>query len=95
MSIDLNCAANVRVYITLTDGVTPSNTSNILTLKPASTAQGVALQLVNNGVPVTFGPDSSIAGNQGQWLVVRYIQTSATVKPGSVASLVTFTMSYQ
>jgi type 1 fimbria pilin len=109
MSIDLNCPSSpVRIFITLTDSTTPTNTSSNLSLKPNSTAKGVGLQILNAGNPVNFGPDSSNAGNTNQWfvstsnggmvqipLVVQYIQTGTPVAPGSVNGTATFTMSYQ
>jgi type 1 fimbria pilin len=108
-SIDLNCPSSpVRIFITLTDSTTPTNTSSNLTLKQGSTAKGVGLQILSAGNPVNFGPDSSNAGNTNQWfvstsnggmvkipLVVQYIQTGTPVAPGSVNGTATFTMSYQ
>lgn len=57
---------------------------------------------------VSFGPDSSVAGNTNQWLVgnaisgqmnipltVKYVQTAQTIKAGTVNGVATFTMSYQ
>jgi len=107
-SINLTCPTSSRVFITLTDSANPTNTSNTLTLKPDSTAQGVGLQILNAQGPVSYGPDSPTAGNKNQWLVgtpsggvlkipltVQYIQTAATVRPGTVNGVATFTMSYQ
>lgn len=61
--------------------------------------------------PIRFGPDSAEAGNTNQIvlftatgadigptdvaLTARYIQTAATVTPGSANGIATFTMSYQ
>ncbi|CAE6764343.1 hypothetical protein R69927_03841 [Paraburkholderia domus] len=108
-SIGLNCAVpGSRIFITLTDSADPTNVSNQLSLKSSSTANGVKLQVLNAGTPVNFGPDSSMAGNTNQWqvgtatagtiiipLTVRYIQTAASVRPGTVSAVATFTMSYQ
>ncbi|PRY05876.1 fimbrial protein [Paraburkholderia sp. BL25I1N1] len=109
VSISLNCgASNARVYITLTDNTSPTNTSSILSLKPGSSAQGVGLQILSGGIPVNFGVDSAAAGNLNQWFVgtasggsmnipltVRYIKTSTPVSAGTVGGVATFTMSYQ
>ncbi len=109
ISIGLNCqASNARVFMTLTDNTTPTNTSSTLSLKAGSTAQGVGLQILNAGGPVKFGPDSPAAGSTNQWFVgtatggamsvplgVRYIQTATPVRPGTVNGIATFTMSYQ
>jgi type 1 fimbria pilin len=107
-NIGLNCSANIRVFVTLSDSVTSSNTSNVLTLKKGSSAQGVGLQILSQGTPVNFGADSAVAGTAGQVqigtaaggpmnipLVVQYIRTASPVVPGSVDGLVTFTLSYQ
>ncbi len=107
--ITLNCpSAGTKVFITLTDNANPANTSTTLALKSGSTASGVALQVLNQGTPVAFGPDSSAAGNTNQWqagtssggpmdipLSARYVQTDAKVKAGTVNGVATFTMSYQ
>ncbi|MDR5801803.1 fimbrial protein [Caballeronia sp. LZ001] len=108
LSINLDCASNIRVFVTLTDSVAPGNRSNTLTPTSDSTAQGVALQILNGDTAVNFGADTSVAGNPGQWmvatstggpmsipLVVQYIRVASTVSPGSLSGLVTFTMSYQ
>ncbi|MFL9857496.1 fimbrial protein [Paraburkholderia madseniana] len=108
-SLGLNCpVAGLKVSITLTDNANPTNTSNQLSLSSGSTASGVALQVLNAGTPVSFGPDSSAAGNTNQWsvgtssegrlnipLTVRYVQTASSVKPGTANGVATFTMSYQ
>lgn len=110
VSLGLTCPSAVpKVLITLTDNVSPTNVSNILSTKTDSTSSGVKLQILDQaGKPVMFGPDSSLAGNTNQWLVgqatpglmnipltVRYIQTAQTIKPGTVNGVATFTMSYQ
>lgn len=109
ISIGLNCpSAGTRIFITLTDNSDPTNTSNALSLKAGSSAHGVKFQIVNAGVPVSFGPDSSAAGTINQWqagtssggtmnipLSVRYIQTATPVQGGTANAAATFTMSYQ
>nr|WKF58636.1 F17c-G fimbrial adhesin [Paraburkholderia busanensis] len=109
LQISLNCPTpNVRVFMTLTDNSATTNTSDMLSLKPGSTAEGVKLQILNADTPVSFGPDSAAAGNTNQWLVgtstggamnvplsARYVQSAAKIKPGSVNAIATFTMSYQ
>jgi len=67
--IGLNCAAGASVYISLSDATTPANTSALLTLAPASTAQGIKLRILNSVGPVDFGPDSAEAGTTHQWLL--------------------------
>lgn len=109
VSISLNCnASNAKVYVTLTDNTSPTNTSSILSLKPTSSARGVGLQILSGGTPVKFGADSAAAGNVNQWFVgmanggsmnipltVRYVKTGTPVSAGTVSGVATFTMSYQ
>jgi type 1 fimbria pilin len=107
LSIGLSCQAGANVYVTLTDATNPGNTTSNLTLASGSTATGVKLRVLNSGgSPVSYGPDSAVAGNPNQWLVgasasttripltAQYISTG-TVGPGTVKGLATFTMSYQ
>jgi type 1 fimbria pilin len=107
-NIPLNCASTgANVYVTLTDATTASNVSNLLTLKPASTAGNVKLQILkNSGTGVNYGPASAVAGGAGQWLVgpssatsgipltVQYYATG-TATAGTVQATAIFTLSYQ
>ncbi|MDR5783746.1 fimbrial protein [Caballeronia sp. LZ065] len=108
LSLGLNCPAGVKVGLTLTDAVNPANRSSTLSLAPGSSAAGVGLQIVNGETPLSFGPDSAVAGTVNQWiagtstggamqvpLTARYVRTSTTLVPGSVNGKATFTMSYQ
>lgn len=105
--IGINCPSAVNVYMTMTDNSNPASTSNIISADSSSTAQGLGVQIRQNGIPVSMGPDSSIAGNTNQFLIgnaitgsrsipftANYIQTG-TVKVGILKALATFTMSYQ
>lgn len=96
-----------NVYVTLSDATNGSNTSSLLTLKGSATAGNVKLQILrSDGSPVSYGPDSALAGTTNQWLVgttdsvsgipltVRYYSTGAAL-PGSVQAAATFTLSYQ
>jgi type 1 fimbria pilin len=97
-------------YITFTDNNNPTNHSNALSLASGSSASGVGIQIVQNGSPVSLGPDSSVAGNLNQMFVGssagsgsvvrvpfggRYVKTSNTMTAGSANGVATFTMSYQ
>lgn len=107
-NINLNCAAGIKLMMTLTDSTSPSNTSGNLSLTSTSTAKGVAYQIKYNGNTVLYGPDSPAIGNTNQFLVqnptaagnlslpftVSYVRTG-TVVAGSANALATFTMSYQ
>ena len=106
-TVSLNCPTPVNVYMTVTDNSNPGQTSNIIGAASGSTATGVGVQVSQNGIPVSMGPDSSTAGNTNQFLVggnqsgtvnlpftASYIRT-ATVGAGSLKAVATFTMSYQ
>ncbi|HID9485369.1 TPA: fimbrial protein [Pseudomonas aeruginosa] len=105
---DLGTSTNV--YLTLTDGARPGNFSNQLSLSNSSSASGVAIQILRNGSPISFGPDSSAVGTLNQWkagnvaqgvgtftipLSARYIQTNSVFKGGKANASATFTLSYQ
>lgn len=113
-SIDLDCgagASNVNVKYTLTDISSPTNTSSTLELaKVPDSASGFAIQVMENGLPVSFGPDSSAVGtiNQRDFgkitsvgghlkksFTVRYHKTAAPFVAGKVKAGMTITMSYQ
>ncbi len=54
--IGLNCEANAKPRISMTDATTPANTSDTLSPTPASTARGVGVQLQYGGQPIRYGP---------------------------------------
>lgn len=105
------CGNGVKLYATMTDGSDPGNTGN--TLKPAegTTASGVGVQIFRDGLPISFGPDSSASGNTNQWYIgttnsggsevftiplkARYVQTEQNMVAGSVKARATVTFSYQ
>jgi type 1 fimbria pilin len=109
--IGLNCSGvATNYYITFTDSNNPANDSNALSLASGSSASGVGIQILKSGNPVSFGPDSSVAGNlnqiflgtsAGSGSVVslpfggRYVKTNSTMTAGSANGVATFTMSYQ
>ncbi|WDH50944.1 fimbrial protein [Pseudomonas chlororaphis] len=108
-NIDLaDCSADVKVYIALTDASNPSNSSETLSLSPASTAKGVGFRVTHEGKVVSFAPDSSAPGTLNQWLVtnrpaaffsipmeVSYIRTNKDIQAGTAIGNITFNMSYQ
>ncbi|AMM14450.1 hypothetical protein AX768_10405 [Burkholderia sp. PAMC 28687] len=107
-NMGLNCAAGIKVAMTITDASQPNNTSTTLSLGHDSTASGVGYQIVNGGVPIAFGQDSAVTGTANQFVIVplsvsgaysiplvgRYVRTG-TMVPGSAKAYATFTMSYQ
>ncbi|MDW9250284.1 fimbrial family protein [Burkholderia cepacia] len=95
--------------MTLTDQTNNLNQSNQLSLTKDSTAAGLKVQILKDGKPLSYGPDSNETGNVNQWkagnipegqstfsipLTARYIQTG-TVKGGTANAVATFTMNYQ
>ncbi|WP_330210884.1 fimbrial protein [Pseudomonas sp. AM4(2022)] len=113
-SIDLDCgagASNVNVKYTLTDISSPTNTSSTLELaKVPDSASGFAIQVMENGLPVSFGPDSSaigtinqrdfgkitsVGGHLKKSFTVRYHKTATHFVAGKVNAGMTITMSYQ
>lgn len=117
INIRVQCAGAAHggkshIYMTLTDAVNPQNRGEYLTLTGGSgstqTAKGAAVQILNNGTPVKYGPDSRAPNNPNQWFVretgndtfdiplsARYIRTAAQLTPGVANAYATFTMSYQ
>ena len=105
-SIPLSCNAGTNVYVTFTDASNPANTSDVLSLAPSSTATNVGLQILYNGKPITYGPDSSANGNANQFLLgssanlsniplmVRYY-SRGDATAGIVRGVSTLTFSYQ
>jgi type 1 fimbria pilin len=100
--------ATLNVYTTLTDQTDVTNQSDTLTLSAGSTARGVGIQVLNGNTAIKYGSDSSAVGNINQWfagstangtfnipLTARYVQTGASVTPGTANGVATFTMSYQ
>lgn len=112
-SINLSCSGGdenvqAKIYITLTDNTTQTNTSNTLSLAPDSTAKGIGIQVFKDSTLLGYGPDSSAPGNTNQWyagstgngffsipLSARFIQTASTVTAGAAKGRMTFTISYQ
>ena len=100
--------ATRTIRLTLTDATMPANRSSNLSLTAASTARGLAVRMRNDGTPISYGPDSSAAGNPGQFLVkagvgnetvslpldVSYVRTG-TVIAGSANATATFTVRYE
>lgn len=110
-SLTTLCDSGVKLYATMTDGSDPGNTGNILKPTEGTTASGVGVQILRNGLPISFGPDSSAFGNTNQWYIgtagsggrepftiplkARYVQTAQNMVAGSVKARATVTFSYQ
>lgn len=115
-SIVLSCmggdaGTTINAYVTLTDTSNPSNTSTTLSLNSSSEVAGLGVQILKDGTPLGFGPESFKVGNTNQWfagsirqgqstlnipLEARYIQTWNNVYGGGRANAnATFTVSYE
>ena len=110
--IGLNCSGlSTQVGITFTDSTNLGNTTSVLSLTSDSSASGVGIQIAYPSASkvISYGPDSSLAGNLNQLMLGpadnnanqvfsftgRYIQKAATITPGTAKGIATFTMSYQ
>lgn len=80
-SVALTCDPDISVYATMTDAAMPANTSDTLSLNPASSASGIGLKLYKSGesIAVKFGPDSSGKNNTNQWYVDRSSSASRNI----------------
>ncbi|WP_081067990.1 fimbrial protein [Burkholderia territorii] len=86
-AITLDCQEDIRLHATMTDASDPSNTTDILTLAPGSTASGVGIRILrdNGSTPVSYGPDSSSIGNPNQWYITTTPLNGARVAVPFVA----------
>lgn len=107
-----SCSSGLKVNMTFTDNNNPANTSNALSLtNDGQQARRVGIRITNQTTmqPVSFGPDSAVAGNPNQFMVVTtsganvaipfsatYVKTGTLPIVGGTANgVATFTMSYQ
>lgn len=106
-NLTVNCPSLTNLNITFTDNNNRKNFDTVLTPALSSTAQGVGIQLQYNGKIIQFGKDSAEPGITGQIVLnpnligtqtfpftASYIRTGP-LKPGSLTSTATFTLSYQ
>lgn len=106
-----NCSTGLNLFMTFTDGNSPANTSDVLSLTPgAASAKGIGIRITrqDNSQRVSYGADSTLPGNAGQMsfgtttgatrdlaFTAAYVQTQAFVAGGTANALATITMSYQ
>lgn len=97
------CADALDVYVTL-NTATPEGTPGVIaptTGTGYATGVGVQLLKADAATPVTFGTPLLTGSTQGSNssyaidLFARYYQTAATVTPGTVKAIATFTIGYQ
>jgi hypothetical protein len=108
-ALNVNCPANVDIYMALTDATNPSNTTTTLTTKTGNGfASGVALQILKEGKAISFGQGygdgnnliSAFAKQNTQIkssinLAAQYIKTGAPVTAGTVQGMATIYFLYQ
>lgn len=108
-SIGLNCEANAAPSVTFSDSTQPANSTSLISLTSGSTASGVALQMLSNGMPVMLSPGgvatagssvispatSASAQTVNIPLAAQYIQSASKITPGSVNGIATFSLTYQ
>lgn len=107
-NVALTCDQQVSVNATISDQTHPANMSIAASLTNDSTAEGVGVQFLYNGTPLTLGQDSPASGALNQFFIqttdqaqtlnlpfqARYIRMGELV-PGTANSLAGITFSYQ
>lgn len=102
-TIDLDCNAATRVNLTLEGAHDASGVAGALALTPSTsgaTASGVAVQVLYNSSPVTFGTmfNTTTTATKGTYsipLKAQYYQTATKITGGHADSVATFTLTYQ
>ncbi|WP_156432248.1 fimbrial protein [Burkholderia latens] len=102
------CPPGLAVHATFADASNPANRSTVLSLAPESTASGLGYQVFFRSKAVGYGPDTSAAGADNQFMIsdsappsitlplaVKYVKTSSNVRPGTAIGRIVFNMSYQ
>ena len=107
--IELSCDENIALNAVLSDQSDPTNTSTAVSLTADSTASGVGVEFLYNGVgPLALGPASASSNALHQFFIqqvmqkgtlslpfqARYVRTGDLV-PGSANALANITFSYQ
>lgn len=90
-------------YLLAPVGGTAPNFAGALPVAGGSTAKGVAIQITGtNGTPATFNQrfplsaySTSTGGSYSIPMNARYIQTEATVTPGTISGMMSVLMDYQ
>jgi type 1 fimbria pilin len=108
-NIDATCNANIALNAVLTDQTSPGNTSTAVSLTGDSSASGIGVEFLYNGVgPLALGPDTTGSNTLNQFFIqsttqaqtlslpfqARYVRTGDLV-PGSANALASITFSYQ
>lgn len=109
-NLGFQCDPDAHALVAFTDGGKPGNDSQIVTLNTGSTATGVGVQLLSEGVPVVMTPNElfSVGGTHLSLdsdpgasqvvnlpLAVEYVQSDTVITPGTVKASVLVNIAYQ
>lgn len=96
-NVSLSCQYSPSVSMTLSGTQAGSGLTNVVALTSASTAEGIGVQILRNGTPLTIGTKVSVSSAAGGTLNVpiaaRYYRTG-DVKAGSANASPTLQFSY-
>jgi len=106
-ALALSCGSSTPAYkvsYSMSDVTDSTNQSTVLVAQDVpGSAAGLGLQVLDGGVPVSFGASSTNffdtmpagGGAIGRYLGVQYVRTTAIGKPGLLKAGVTVTLSYK
>lgn len=106
-NLGLHCEASVQGQLSFSDMASPANGQNSLTLAAGATATGLGIQLLAQGRVVQFVPAGTSTGtlldvqtgSSAQAIVIplmaQYVQTAASVTPGTVIANAAYTLTYR
>lgn len=109
-NLGFQCDADAHALVAFTDGSTPGTTGTVVKLNTGSTATGVGVQLLSDGVPVEMTPNElmSVGGTHLKLdsepgasqvvnlpLSVEYVQTATEITSGTVNASVLVNIAYQ
>ncbi len=109
-NLGFQCDPDAHALVAFTDGAKPGTTGPVVTLSGGSTATGIGVQLISDGVPVEMTPNElfSVGGTHltldsepgvsqvvNLPLAVEYVQSAATITSGTVNAAVLVNIAYQ
>ncbi len=109
-NLGFQCDPDAHALVAFTDGATPGTTGPVVTLNTNSTASGIGVQLLSNGVPIEMTPNElfSVGGTHltlnsepgvsqvvSLPLAVEYVQSGMPVTSGTVEASVLVNIAYQ
>ena len=98
VAMDCGAAAGRPISLEITDAQNRGNMSDVLTATPASTTQGVGLQILRNGAPLQMGTVWAHSASTGMPERVpfsaRYVRTAGDLGAGSISAEAVLTANY-